>query len=146
MHTKLPIINFFQNSSFFVAWFSKNSRISFWIRNFMASCLSKHDQMVYSIFQNRAPQGVKFFQMISKWMKVFIKMDWLLTMITNPFEISIVQNLKIFSFFHFSSFIQTKTSSYFKKETEWETIFFLYFFRNFKTHIFVLTRVKFLES
>ena len=29
MHTKLPTISFFQNSSFFVAWFSKNSRKRF---------------------------------------------------------------------------------------------------------------------
>ena len=32
----------------------------------MASCLSMHDQMVYSIFQNRVPRGVKFFSNDSK--------------------------------------------------------------------------------
>ena len=35
---------------FFVAWFSKNSRKSFWNRNFRANCLSRRDQKVYSIF------------------------------------------------------------------------------------------------
>ena len=36
-------------------------------------------------------------------------------------------------FFDFSSFIQNKTSSYFEKKTEWETIFFIFFLK-FKTH------------
>ena len=37
------------------------------------------------------------------------------------------------SFFQFfSSFIQNKTLPYFEKETEWETIFFVFFFRNLK--------------
>ena len=48
------------------------------------------------------------------------------------------------SFFQFfSSFIQNKTLPYFEKETEWETIFFCIFFKKFKIHFFVLTRVKF---
>ena len=65
----------------------------------MANCLSRRDQNVYSIFQNRAPRDTKGFQKIPKWKKVFVKMDWLLTMITNHFEIPIVQNLETFLFF-----------------------------------------------
>ena len=34
---------------------------SFWIRNFKANYLSRRDQKVYSIFQNRAPRGTKVF-------------------------------------------------------------------------------------
>ena len=61
MHTKLPkSVFFFKNSSFFVAWFSKNSRNGFLIRNFKANCLSRHDQKVYSIFKI-VPLGVPHF-------------------------------------------------------------------------------------
>ena len=91
-----------QKFIFFVAWFSKNSRKSFWIRNFIIHCLNRRDQRVDLIFQNRAPWGIKvfFIQKIPKWKKVFIKMDWLLTMITNSFKIPITKNLKTF-FYHF---------------------------------------------
>ena len=34
---------------------------SFQIRNFVASCMSRHDQKLYSIFQNRALWGTKAF-------------------------------------------------------------------------------------
>ena len=57
----------FKNSSFFVAWFSKNLRESFHVRDSMASCLSRHDQKVYSIFQKLCPLGhhaLFFIQMI----------------------------------------------------------------------------------
>ena len=144
MHTKLPIISFLQNSSFFVAWFSKNSRISFWIRNFMASCLSRHDQMVYSIFQNHAPRGVKFFQMIPKWRKVFIKMDWLLTMITNPFEIPVIQNLETFSFFIF--LFKTKYHPISRQKQNEKLFFCIFFFQGFKTLFFWQVRKNFCES
>ena len=73
-------------------------------------------------FSKSCPSGCQVFQMIPKWRKVFIKMDWLLTMITNPFKIPIIQNLETFSFF-----FQNKTSSYFEKETEWEIIFWYFF-------------------
>ena len=74
MHTKLPNISFFKNLSFFVVWFPKNSRKSFWIRNFKANCLSRRDQKVYSIFQNRAPWGTKaFYSKCSRWKWVFVK-------------------------------------------------------------------------
>ena len=46
---------------FFVVWLSKNSRNDFWIRNFRADWLSRRDEKVYSIFQNRAPWGTKAF-------------------------------------------------------------------------------------
>ena len=49
---------------FFVVWLSKNSRNDFWIRNFRADCLSRRDEKVYSIFQNRAPWGTTF---LFKW-------------------------------------------------------------------------------
>ena len=59
---------------FFVAWFSKNSRKSFWIKNFRANCLSRRDQKVYSIFQNRAPWGTKvFYSNGSRWKWVFVR-------------------------------------------------------------------------
>ena len=94
-------------------------------------------------FSKSCPSGYQiFFQMISRWRKVFIKMEWLLTMITNPFKIPIIQHLETFSFFaFFLSFIQNKTSSYFEKETEWETIFLYFFSRNWR-HIFCFDKGK----
>ena len=134
MHTKLPIISFLQNSSFFVAWFLKNSRISFWIRNFMASCLSRHDQMVYSIFSKSCPSRYQVFSNDSK-VRESVYQDGVTTnndhqSFRNP-HYSKFGNIFIFlHFLHFFlSFIQNKISSYFEKETEWETIFFcIYFF------------------
>ena len=41
MHTKLPIISFFQNSSFFVAWFSKNLRNRFLNQEFYGQLLEQ---------------------------------------------------------------------------------------------------------
>ena len=71
--------------------------------SFMANCLSRRDQNVYSIFQNHAPRGTKIFQKIPKWKKVFIKMCWLPTVITNSFRIPVVQKFEnIFS--HIFSF------------------------------------------
>ena len=40
---------------FLLPYFRIIREISFWIRNFKANCLSRRDQKVYSIFQNRAP-------------------------------------------------------------------------------------------
>ena len=103
MHTKLPNINFFKNSSFFfVVWFLKNSRKSFWIRNFMANCLSRRDQKVHSIFfKNCASRGIKVSCSNGFKMKkgVFIEMNLLLTVITNSFQIQNQTFEKHFSFF-----------------------------------------------
>ena len=52
---------FLQKFIFSFAWFLKNSRNDFWIRNFKANCLSRRDQKVSLIFQNRAPWGTMFF-------------------------------------------------------------------------------------
>ena len=95
--TNYPFLS--KTHHFLLPDFRRIREISFWTRSFMANCLSRRDQNVYSIFQNRAPRGTKGFQKTPKWKKVFIKMDWLLTMITNHFEIPVVQNLKTFSFF-----------------------------------------------
>ena len=51
---------FLQKFNFYTAWFPTNSRKSLWVRNFLACCLSRQDQKVYSIFQNRAPWGTTF--------------------------------------------------------------------------------------
>ena len=83
---------FFKNLSFFVAWFSKNSRKSFWIRNFRANCLSRRDQKVYSIFQNRAPWGTIFlFKRFHGERKCLSRF---LIMTTNSFRIPIVQKFE----------------------------------------------------
>ena len=50
-------------------------------------------------FSKSCPSRHQDFQKISKWKKVFIKTDCLLIMITNHFEIPVVQNLTTFSFF-----------------------------------------------
>ena len=55
-------ISVFSKTRHFVTWFSKHSRKSFWIRNFKANCLSRRDQKVYSIFENRASWGTKVFR------------------------------------------------------------------------------------
>ena len=49
---------------FFFAWFSKNSRKDLWIRNFIACCLGRRDQWVYSIFKI-VPLGAPRF--LFKW-------------------------------------------------------------------------------
>ena len=108
----------------------------------MASCLSRHDQMVYSIFQNRAPRGIKFFQMTPKWRKVFIKMDWLLTMITNPFEIPIIQNLETFFF----SFFYSKQNTILFRDKNKMINYFLYFFFKNSKHIFCFDKSQFFSN
>ena len=92
MYTKLPIFSFFQKLIIFVAWFSKNSRNDFWIRNFKANWLSRHDQKVYSIFQNRAPWGTTFlFKRFHGEKKCLLGFP---TMATNSFRIPIVQKFE----------------------------------------------------
>ena len=73
--------------------------------------------------------------MISRWRKVFIKMGWLLTMITNPFEIPVIQNLKIFSFFIFHILFKIKHHPILRKKPN-EKLFFSIFFRNSKYFLF----------
>ena len=112
----------------------------------MASCLSRHDQMVYSIFQNHAPRGVKFFQMIPKWRKVFIKMDWLLTMITNPFEIPVIQNLgNIFIFSFFTFLFKTKYHPISRQKQNEKLFFCIFFSGSQNTHFFLTSQKEFLR-
>ena len=50
---------------FCVAWFLKNSRKSFWIKNFIIHCLNRRDQRVHLIFSKSCLSGTKvFFQMV----------------------------------------------------------------------------------
>ena len=105
----------------------------------MASCLSRHDQMVYSIFQNRAPQDVKFFSNDSK-VKESIYQDGLTTnndhqSFQNP-HYSKFGNIFIFFLFKIKHHPSSR-----KKPNE--KLFFSVFFHKFKTLFFVLTRVKF---
>ena len=67
------ILVFSKTRRFLVAWFLKNSRKSSWIRNFKANCLSRRDQKVYSIFQNRAPRGTKVFRRFQSGRKCLLR-------------------------------------------------------------------------
>ena len=93
MHTKLPNISFFKNSSFFVAWFSKNSRENFWNRNFKANCLSRRHQKVYSIFSKSCPTKA-FYSKVSKVERKVYQDGLLPIVITNSFRIPVVQKLE----------------------------------------------------
>ena len=69
----------------------------------MASCLSRRDLKIHSIFKNvfiGAPRP--FIQMVSKWKGVFIEMDLLPTVIINSFKI---QNQTFERHFHFFSWL-----------------------------------------
>ena len=101
MHTKLPIISSYKNSSFRLPNFRRIREI-LQIRNLMTNCLRMRDQMVYLIFSESCLSRHQGFQKIPKWKKVFVKTDWLLTMITNHFEIPVVQNLETFLFYFFA--------------------------------------------
>ena len=89
-----------KNSSFFVVWFLKNSRESFWIRNFMANCLSRRDQKVHLIFQNCAPQGTKVSNSNGFKMKWSVYRDEFITSSNHQFFQDPKSNIwKTFSFF-----------------------------------------------
>ena len=90
----------FKNSSFFVAWFPKNSRNKFLNQEF-------YGQMPEQAWSNglfnfskivllRAPRSL--IQMVLKWKGVFIEMGLLSTVITNSFKI---QNQTFKKHFHF---------------------------------------------
>ena len=53
---------FSKTHHFLLPDFRRIREISFWIKSFMANCLNRRDQMVYSIFQNHAPRGTKVFK------------------------------------------------------------------------------------
>ena len=76
MHTKLPHISFFsKNSSFFVAWFSKNSRNKFLNQEFYGQLLEQAwSNGLFDPFKNRAPRGTKafFIQMVPRWKWAFV--------------------------------------------------------------------------
>ena len=66
----------------------------------MANCLNRRDQMVYSIFQNRAPWGITFlFKRFHGERKCLLGFP---TMTTNSFKIPIVQKFEnIFTYIFF---------------------------------------------
>ena len=78
---------------FFVSWFSKNSRNKFLNQEFYGQFPEQAWSNGLFDFSKSCPSGHQGFQKIPKWKKVFVKIDWLLTMITNHFEIPVVQNL-----------------------------------------------------
>ena len=90
---------------FFVAWFSKNSINKFLNQEFYGQLPKKAWSKCLFDFPKSCPLGHQDFQKISKRKKVFIKKNWLLTMITNYFEIPVIQNLETFSFFFALGFI-----------------------------------------
>ena len=92
---------FLQKLIIFVAWFSKNSRNKFLNQEFYGQLPEQSWSECLFDFSKSCPSGYQGFQKISKWKKVFVKTDWLLTMITNHFEIPIIQNLERFSFSFF---------------------------------------------
>ena len=92
----------FKNSSFLLPDF-RRIRESLQIRNLMANCLRRRDQMVYSIFSKSCLSGHQGFQKISKWKKVFIEMGSLPTVITNSFRIPVFQKFENI-FIHIFSF------------------------------------------
>ena len=103
MRTKLPNISFFSKTSHFLLPDFRRIRESLQIRNLMANCLRRRDQMVYSIFSKSCLSRHQGFQKISKWKKVFIEIGSLPTVITNSFRIPVVQKFEnifthIFSF------------------------------------------------
>ena len=83
----------------------------------------------FSFFFGHFQHGIFFINSFySRYVKFFVNFQ-----ITKSIFLKKANNTLVFSIF--SSFIQSKTPSYFEKETEWETIFFL-FFKNSK-HIFL---------
>ena len=104
MNAKLPIISFLQKLIFFCYLIFEQFEKKFLNQGFSHFLPRQHDQKAYSFFQNCTPQDIKFFQMVPKRKGVFIRMDSLLTMVTNSFENPIIQkNLETFyssSFLH----------------------------------------------
>ena len=115
MHTKLPTVNFFQKLIIFVAWFPKNSRNKFLNQELYGQLPEKAWSKCLFDFPKSYPSGHQGFQKIPKWKKVFIQTNWLLTMITNHFEIPVVQNLKTFSFFALTLWSQNLFPFFLKK-------------------------------
>ena len=110
----------------------------------MASCLSRHDQVVYSIFQNRAPRGVKFFSNDSK-VKESIYQDGLTT--NNDHQsfrtprYSKLGNIFIFYLHFFYLLFKIKHHPTSRKKQN-EKLFFIFFFR-IENIFFVLTKIRF---
>ena len=101
----------------------------------MASCLSRHDQMVYSIFQNRAPRGVKFFFSNDSKVKESIYQDGLTTnndhqSFRNP------RYSKFENIFIFHLLFKIKHHPILRKKQN-EKLFFGIFFQKFKTLFFL---------
>ena len=98
MHTKLPNISFLQKLIIFCLIFEEFKK-EFLNQGFSHYLPRQAWSKSLFDFSKSCPSRHQGFQKISKWKKVFVKTNWLLTMITNHFEIPVVQNLKIFSFF-----------------------------------------------
>ena len=93
---------FYKNSSFFVAWFPKNSR-EFANQESYGQLPEKAWSKGLFDFSKSCPSGHQSFQQIPKWKNVFIKMGLFPTVITNSFKILVVQKFEnifnhIFSF------------------------------------------------
>ena len=103
MHTKLPIISFLQKLIIiFCCLIFKESEKKFLNQEFYGQLLEHAWSKGSFDFSKFCPSGHQvFFQIVSKWKEVFVRMDWLLTMITNSFKILITKNLETFflSFF-----------------------------------------------
>ena len=92
-HTKLPNFRSYK-THFFCCLIFEEFENDFWIKNFIACCLGRHDQRVYLIFKI-VPLGAPkpFIQIIPKWNEAFVGIDSLLTMITNSFKDPFIQKL-----------------------------------------------------
>ena len=80
----------------------------------MASCQSRHEQKVYSIFSKSCPLGHQNFQKILKWKKVFIKMGSLPTVTTNSFRILVIRKFENIFTHIFSIFFGIGIYSFFR--------------------------------
>ena len=99
----------------------------------MANCLSRRDQKVHLIFQKLYPSGHQgFLFMVPKWKEVFIRMDSLLTMITNSSRVPLFKNLETFFIFSFSFSalklilsLKTSAKSRWQKHLTHKSIYFM---------------------
>ena len=74
MHIKLPIISFFQHSSFFIAWFLKNSRNKFLNQEFHGQLPEQAWSNGLFDFSKSCPLRYHIFiQTISRWKEMFIR-------------------------------------------------------------------------
>ena len=115
MHTKLPIISFLQKLIIFCCLIFKEFEKKFLNQEIYGQLSEQAWSKGSFDFLKIIPLGAPrlFIQMLPKWKEVFIRMDSLLTMITNSFKSPVIQKLEnIFYFFIF--IFCTKAYSLFK--------------------------------